>query len=94
MTALWSTDAECDEVFKIRRGTIVEDIVHDCSYSSYIVFFFLISLSIIQFCVFSVYSCVDILIETETFRILVEISVTVPIRSGHTGNIPTISTKC
>ena len=29
---LGSTDAECDEVFKIWRGTIMEDIVHDCSY--------------------------------------------------------------
>jgi len=49
-----------------------------------------------SFLFFSVCSCVDILIETETFRILVEILVTVPIRSGHTGNIlvPTISTKC
>ena len=32
MTALGSTDAECDEVFKIWRGTFVEDIVHGCSY--------------------------------------------------------------
>ena len=27
---LRSTDAECDEVFKIRRETLVEDIVHGC----------------------------------------------------------------
>ena len=32
LTALGSTDAECDEVFKIWMGTIMEDIVHDCSY--------------------------------------------------------------
>jgi len=32
LTALGSTDAECDEVFKIWRGTFVEDIVHGCSY--------------------------------------------------------------
>ena len=32
MTALGSTDAECDEVFKIWRETFLEDIVHGCSY--------------------------------------------------------------
>jgi len=29
---LGSTDAEYEKVFKIRRGTLVEDIVHGCSY--------------------------------------------------------------